>query len=137
MRSINHIVLHCTGTRQDASVGAIVRYWKEELGWKNPGYHFIIDQDGKITNLLTIDKVANGVKGHNSDSIHISYIGGLNRSGKSTDTRTPAQYTAMAGLVVAFRSVYPRAKVLGHRDFAGVKKECPSFDASKFLKEIK
>ena len=137
MRSINHIVLHCTGTRQDASVGAIVRYWKEVLGWKNPGYHFIIDQDGKITNLLTIDKVANGVKGHNSDSIHISYIGGLNRSGKSTDTRTPAQYTAMAGLVVAFQSVYPRAKVLGHRDFAGVKKECPSFDASKFLKEIK
>jgi len=62
MRTITHIVVHCSATGQDAKVEAIQRYWKEKLGWKSPGYHYIIEADGKETQLLTIAQPSNGVK---------------------------------------------------------------------------
>lgn len=137
MRTINNIVIHCTATQPDATVNAIQRYWKNNLGWINPGYHFLIEADGSITQLLPIDKVSNGVQGHNHDSIHLSYIGGVDKNDKATDTRTPAQYHAMTGLVKALHAVYPRAKILGHRDFPRVNKGCPSFEVKTYLSDIK
>lgn len=137
MRSIKHIVLHCTATDPAAKVNAIQRYWKDNLGWENPGYHFIIEKSGTITQLHPIDKPSNGVRGHNSNAIHISYIGGIDKNGKALDTRSRAQYNSMAGLVKAFHAIYPNAKIVGHRDFPNVKKSCPSFEVQTFLKEIK
>ncbi len=56
MRTITHIVVHCSATGQDAKVEAIQRYWKEKLGWKSPGYHYIIEADDVIGHLAqTID----------------------------------------------------------------------------------
>ncbi len=46
------------------------------LGWKAVGYHKIIEPNGNIMTLATDDKVTNGVAGHNSTSLHVSYIGG-------------------------------------------------------------
>lgn len=136
MRSIEYIVLHCTATDQETKVSAILRYWREKLGWKHPGYHFIIDFDGHITQLQPLSKPSNGVRGYNAHSVHISYVGGIDRRGKAKDTRTPAQYSAMQGLVKALHAVYPKAKVRGHRDFPRVNKNCPSFEVKEYLKEI-
>jgi hypothetical protein len=36
-------------------------------------------------------------------------------------------------LVIYMKEKYPKAEVLGHRDFPSVKKECPSFDVKKWL----
>ncbi len=137
MRSIKYIVIHCTATSGEAKVESIVRYWKEQLKWKNAGYHFIIDEAGHVTALQPLQKPSNGVRGYNAHSINISYIGGINENGKPKDTRTGAQYVAMESLVKALKGVYPHAVVLGHRDFPKVKKACPSFEVATFLKEIK
>ena len=51
-------------------------------GWINPGYHCVISPDGKITQLLDESKASNGVKGYNSVSINIAYIGGIDRAYK-------------------------------------------------------
>ena len=75
MRTINNIIIHCTATSQSAKVSSISNYWKNTLGWSNPGYHFIIEANGKVTKLLDINSVSNGVKGHNSDSINIPKSG--------------------------------------------------------------
>lgn len=136
MRTIKHIVLHCTATAQNATVNAIQRYWKNNLGWKNPGYHFLIEPCGRITQLQPISKPANGVKGYNTNAIHISYIGGIDSSGESHDTRTKEQVNSMTGLLKALHAVYPKAEILGHRDFPGVNKGCPSFEVKDYLKEI-
>lgn len=125
MREINNIVIHCTATDQTATVEAIQRYWREVLGWKNPGYHFIIEADGKIHQLQPIEKLANGVRGHNSDSIHIAYIGG-----RYADDRTQAQQIAIKTAAKILTAVFPNARILGHRDFPGVVKACPRFDVS-------
>ena len=94
MRKIKYIAVHCTATAQTATVSAIQNYWKNNLKWRMPGYHFIVKPDGEIVQLLDISKVSNGVKGFNSESINISYIGGVDSANQPKDTRTPAQKSA-------------------------------------------
>ena len=134
MRKINYIVIHCTATSQAATIDSIKKHWRMVKGWKSPGYHFIIDQFGKSTQLANEDQVTNGVMGHNSDSVHIAYVGGVDKNSKPTDTRNMAQIEAMKKIVCELKLRYPDAKILGHRDFSGVKKACPSFDVSEWLK---
>ena len=129
MREIKYIVFHCTATEQDAKVSNIVKYWKELLGWKSPGYHFIIEANGEVTQLHPISKSSNGVKGYNHNSIHISYIGG-----KDIDDRTTEQITAQKAILKTLLASFPNAEIMGHRDFEGVKKSCPRFDAKDLLK---
>lgn len=135
MREINYIVLHCTATAQNASVESIQRYWKEYLGWKSPGYHFVVKANGGLVNLQPIEKISNGVAGYNKDSIHISYIGGIDRDGNPIDNRTDSQKKAMYELAKMLKGKFPKAEIKGHRDFPGVKKACPSFDVSEWVKQ--
>ncbi len=124
MREIKYIVCHCTATHQDAKVNAILNYWRTRLGWKNPGYHFLIEANGKIHNLQPISKLSNGVGGYNANSIHVSYIGG-----KDKDDRTDAQKRSMLAVVMTLSAMYPNAIIQGHRDFPNVNKSCPRFNA--------
>ena len=77
------------------------------------------------------------MKGHNHDSINISYIGGIDAKGKPTDNRTKEQKQAMAELVAKLIAKFPNAEVLGHRDFPNVAKACPCFDARAWWEEVK
>lgn len=136
MRTITHIVLHCTATPQATTVASIRRYWKDVKKWKSPGYHHIIVPDGTIANLLPIEEVSNGVAGHNANSIHISYIGGIDSKGNALDNRTDAQKATQVELLKKYKAMFPDAIICGHRDFPGVKKSCPSFDVKTWLKTI-
>lgn len=136
MRKINYIVLHCTAGPQDQSILAIQQYWKIYRGWKQPGYHHIIKADGTIVDLLPIEKVSNGVAGHNHDSIHISYLGGVDKKNKPIDNRTEAQKKSQIQLLRNYKAMFPNAKILGHCDFKGVNKACPSFNVAQWLKTI-
>lgn len=133
-RQINRIVLHCTATSQQATVEAIQNYWKNNLGWKNPGYHFIIGVDGTVYMLLHPNKVSNGARGYNSDSLHISYIGGINKNTrKPEDTRTKEQKAAMKRLVKQYLRKLGDIPVIGHNEISN--KACPSFDVQQWLKD--
>jgi len=136
MRAITFIVLHCTATQQSASIESIKNYWKNNLKWQSPGYHFIIKPDGEIVSLWPIEKTSNGVAGFNANSIHISYVGGVDKKGNALDNRTEHQIASMIKLVKEMKAKFPNAKVLGHRDFKGVVKACPSFDVSAWLKSV-
>lgn len=132
MRTIKYIAIHCTATPQSATIDNIRNYWKNVLKWKQPGYHYIVKPDGSVVNLLDIDKISNGVKGYNHETINISYIGGIDEaSGNPKDTRTDAQKVAIKNLLIQLRAKFPNAIIQGHRDFPNVKKACPSFDAKK------
>lgn len=135
-REISWIVIHCTATPQTTTIESIKNYWKNNLGWKNPGYHIIVKPDGSAVELLPIDKVSNGVKGFNSVSINISYIGGVDAKNKPLDNRTDAQKATLLTLVKRYKEMFPNAIVQGHRDFPNVKKACPSFDVKEWLKEV-
>lgn len=128
MRRIDWLVVHCTATPQTTTVASIQRYWRENLKWKSPGYHFLIEANGTVHDLQPINLPSNGVAGHNANSIHISYIGGVN-SQRAVDNRTDAQKREILRLLTDLKKQFPNAKIQGHRDFPRVAKACPSFDA--------
>ena len=134
MRNVKYIVVHCTATQPEATIESIQRYWREVKGWKDvPGYHYLIKPDGEIVKLLDENKNSYGVYAHNSECISISYIGGIDRAGKAKDTRTKLQRRAMFNKIMELLERYPKAKAVGHRDFPGVAKACPSFDVKPWL----
>lgn len=148
MRKITRIVLHCTASSQKETVENILNFFKKVKKWKNPGYHYIIRPDGTVANTCNLEKIANGVAGFNANSIHISYIGGIDAKGKAIDNRTDAQKTAQIKLLTELKKKYPKAIITGHRDLSpdensdGIisphewTKMCPCFDVKKWLLEI-
>lgn len=133
MRNITKIILHCSATKEGrAFTTADIDEWHRQRGFldrasgKHIGYHFVIYLDGSIHVGRPESSVGAHCKGHNSESIGICYIGGLDSQGRPKDTRTPAQRAAMWRLVRGLRQKYPGATVHGHCEFAA--KACPCFD---------
>jgi N-acetylmuramoyl-L-alanine amidase len=136
MRDIKYIVLHCTATPKNTTVQSILNYWKLKLKWNSPGYHHLIKADGEIVDIHPIEKPSNGVQGYNQNSIHISYIGGVDDKGRALDNRTPQQIASQILLLKKYKAMFPKAEIKGHRDFPNVKKWCPSFDVKTWLQSI-
>ena len=117
------------------------------------GYHFIIHQDGTIEECRPISKIGCHASGHNTRSIGISYVGGLDARDTNgrmiKDTRTPQQKASLIKLIKQLKAKYPTIKrVIGHRDTSpdlngnGIIepyeyiKGCPCFDAIPEYKNI-
>lgn len=130
-RTIKHIFIHCTGGNQLAMPIDLMKEFAQK-GWKNPGYHIVIDFMGRAHLMLPFEKVANGVKGWNLNAIHIAWIGGAD--GK--DSRTQEQADTMKVIVKLLKEQYPEAKLMGHRDIWGEdpkkwQKTCPNFNVKE------
>jgi N-acetylmuramoyl-L-alanine amidase len=132
----NWLVLHCSATRAIQDIGASdIRKWHRAKGWEDIGYHYVIRRSGKIETGRSRDVIGSHVQGHNADSIGICLVGGLNDDTyKPENNFTPQQWEALEKLIRGLLKAYPNAKILGHRDFPGVKKACPCFDARKWAK---
>ena len=154
MRPITKIILHCSASIEGVNLtGNDIRSMHTNpvhlggRGWKNPGYHYVVRLSGKVEQILPIEQIANGVKGHNAESVHICYVGGLRavnseqRSVNSeqltvnnghpvkavpANTMTTAQRNAIRTLLAQLHDRYPKATLHGHREFAA--KACPCFD---------
>lgn len=146
MRDIKYIVIHCTAGPETQTLASIQSWWRQ-LGWRRPGYHHLIAADGTVHNLLPIEQVSNGVAGFNANSIHLSYIGGI-KDGKAVDNRTKKQREKLEELVRQYKAQFPKAAIMGHRDFSPDRnrngiiepnewmKTCPSFSVREWLSEI-
>lgn len=137
MRPITAIVIHCSATPAGREhTAADIDRWHRGFGWSGIGYHYVIRLDGTVEAGRPLWVVGAHVSGHNATTIGICYVGGLNaETWQPEDTRTPAQRCAMAALVKALKGVWPEAEVLGHRDFPGVRKDCPCFDVRAWWQE--
>jgi N-acetylmuramoyl-L-alanine amidase len=157
--AVKNIVIHCSAGF--GNVESIKKFWRDTLGWRSPGYHIIVDLDGNLNQIAEFTAITNGVEGHNSDSIHICYIGGVEVAGKNQktgqniykgkDTRTDAQKLGIIKAITRAqdwlkangKDVKKDLSVVGHRDFSKDQngdgiiasweriKECPSFDAMR------
>jgi len=148
LKDIEYIVVHCSATRegQPYDVEDIRDMHVRGRGWSDVGYHFIIKLDGTVQKGRDLDVMGAHVKGYNSKSIGICYIGGLDSEGKPKDTRTPAQKEAMLKLLQVLKVALPNAEILGHRDLSPDldgdgeveqrewTKSCPSFDVRLWLR---
>ena len=137
MRQINYIIIHCSATKSGQNFHASdIDRWHRERGWDGIGYHRVIDLDGIIEKGRDVSKPGAHCKGHNSDSIGICYIGGLDKNGNPADTRTAAQKESLLEIIKHYKKLYPNAKVVGHRDMPNVHKACPCFNAKEEYKNI-
>jgi N-acetylmuramoyl-L-alanine amidase len=142
-RRINSIIVHCSATPEgrDYTVEQIKKDHKEQ-GWSDIGYHYVIYRDGSIHEGRNVDIIGAHCEGHNSNSIGVCYIGGLENKPnieykklKAKDTRTEAQKRALIELLNKLKKYYPEAKIYGHHDF-NKGKDCPSFDAKNEYKNL-
>ena len=136
-REIDYIVIHCTATPQTATVQSIQNHWRNVLKWNSPGYHILIEANGKKHYLQPFNLSTNGVRGYNKHSIHISYIGGVDSNGRPIDNRTQAQKQAILESIREALAYSGKGVIIqGHRDFPAVAKACPSFDAKSEYKSM-
>jgi N-acetylmuramoyl-L-alanine amidase len=135
----NWIVLHCSATRGSQNfTAADIRRWHLDKGWKDIGYHFVIRRDGTVETGRDVNAIGSHVQGHNADSIGVCLVGGIDdKTWKPADNFTTAQWRSLRTLVERLVKTYPKAKVLGHRDFPGVNKACPCFSAKVWAKKNK
>lgn len=152
MRSISHIVIHCSATPngKPCSASAIdamhkARGFARKPEWiakcrpnlKHIGYHYFIDERGIERPGRHLDEIGAHVQGSNARSIGICIAG--------TDRYSQAQWISLDALVTHLQYRFPAAKVCGHRDFSpdldgdGVIerhewiKTCPGFDVAAWL----
>ena len=127
---IKYLVLHCSATRcnQDYSVEHLRRDHKAR-GFYDIGYHFYIRKDGKMTQHRKLLEVGAHARPYNRCSIGICYEGGLDEHGKPCNTMTAEQETRLVDLFRNLKILFPKAKIVGHRDLPGTTpKVCPCLD---------
>lgn len=130
MREITEIIVHSTATPRGMNATARdIDKWHRQRGFDGIGYHFVVLRNGQIQAGRAVGAVGAHCKGHNAESIGIAYVGGLNESKQSADTRTSAQKQSLVVLIKQLLKQYPIIrKISGHRDYCNT--ACPSFDAT-------
>tara|TARA_R110000850_G_scaffold18357_1_gene55827 strand:+ start:268 stop:699 length:432 start_codon:yes stop_codon:yes gene_type:complete len=132
MRKINKIIIHCTATQENEDVSVDeVRRWHLKRGWRDIGYHFLIQRNGRVDEGRPIEQSGAHTKGHNWDSIGVAYVGGVEderQNGKwiAKDTRTPEQKDSLVDLLCQLKDSYG-GTIYGHNNYSS--KSCPCFDA--------
>ena len=133
--SVRYIVIHCSATPEDCPYSVEqLRSDHRKKGFPEIGYHFYVRRSGEIVPCRSIIYQGAHVHHHNQESVAICYEGGLKgmpgqRGLIPADTRTEAQQASIIHLIRYLKQFYPQARVQGHRDFPGVTKDCPCFDA--------
>ena len=138
MRPIDHIYVHCTATVEGKhyTVDDIRGWHVTGNGWSDIGYHKVIYLDGSVHDGRPESQVGAHVADHNTGSLGLVYVGGVDSSGRAKDTRTTDQRASLLAQVKAWQAQYnvPTENVLGHYEVAN--KACPSFDMDTFRAEL-
>ncbi|MEA3279452.1 MAG: N-acetylmuramoyl-L-alanine amidase, partial [Thermodesulfobacteriota bacterium] len=113
-REINYIVVHCSATREGHYFDVFdIDKWHKDRGWSGCGYHYVLNLDGSISIGRDVDYVGAHVRGHNSDSIGICLIGGLDESRNPKENSfTEKQMLFLKELINELKKLYPGAKVV-------------------------
>ena len=144
MRHINEIIVHCSATKPEwmadrptsDKVAEIRRWHVQERGWRDIGYHFVIDRDGEIEDGRRVFQPGAHTYGHNANSIGICLIGGHGSDANDAPGEhfTAAQLNALRTHIDYLQCHYHGIKkITGHNEYAA--KACPGFRVGPWLAE--
>lgn len=132
---VDEVILHCSATRPswmhnrplEDKIAEIRSWHVQDRGWKDIGYHFIVDRDGKIGRGRAETVIGAHTVGQNAGTIGVCLLGGHGSSerDKFEDNFTKEQLWATRWLVQNIASRTPIKKVSGHNQYAA--KACPGF----------
>lgn len=144
MRPIDEVIIHCSATRPDWMAGEgyqdkrdEIKRWHLARGWRDIGYHYLIDRDGALISGRPVGQVGAHVKGHNAGTIGVCLLGGHGSSENDDfhDNFTVEQDDALRRFIKAKRMEFPGInKISGHNEYAA--KACPGFRVKEWLKEL-
>ena len=127
--NIKLLVVHCSDTGDDENLNAFdIHKMHLSFGWDGIGYHKIITRSGKIENGRPEYWVGAHVSGKNDVSLGVCLIG------KSNFTKK--QFTSLERVLKKWKTLYPNAKIVGHKDIGNTNKTCPNFDVLNWSKTI-
>lgn len=146
---VDYIVVHCSATRAHQDIGATdIDQWHRARGWRKIGYHFVIRRNGTREYGRSLNERGAHVAGYNHCSVGVCMAGGLNKEGKPEDNFTEDQKAELALLLAELSLIYPKAKIVGHRDLSPDinkdgkvtpnewLKDCPCFDVRDFCDQV-
>lgn len=126
---VTALTVHCSASKPSQKVDAkVIDRWHRLRGFAKIGYHYVILRDGNVETGRTLDEVGAHVEGKNTGNLGICLVGGVNEEGKSEANFTDDQYHSLAVLLEQLLKQFPKAEIKGHRDWPGVRKDCPCFN---------
>lgn len=130
----NRIVVHCSDTPPAMEIGVkeIRRWHVEERRFSDIAYHYVIRRrQGRIERGRPVHVMGAHARGFNKDTIGICLVGGQDAKGKPAANFTYMQMQSLFELIDSLRVTYvEELPAVGHRDLAGVNKDCPCFDVA-------
>lgn len=133
---VTGIFIHCTATPSDwrpnstsqERLEAIRQMHIKERGWRNIGYHWLIDRDGWVMAGRDETEVGAHVGGHNAGTIGISLFGGITSKAhdKFAKNYTTAQEKSLRNLIEQIKSRTDIRSIRGHNEVDSGK-ACPGF----------
>jgi N-acetylmuramoyl-L-alanine amidase len=132
-RTISTMWIHCSATKEGEDFGAEdINKWHLARGFNSIGYHYVILLNGDIQYGRDIKNIGAHVKGHNTNSFGLCYIGGLDADGTPKDTRTPEQLKTYWAIIDRVKAGHPHMKFRGHNEVAN--KACPCYSVQDDMK---
>jgi N-acetylmuramoyl-L-alanine amidase len=140
---VTEIILHCADTRPEWMAGrpltekvAEIRRWHiEQRGWRDIGYHWVIDRDVAVAPGRPETEIGAHVEGHNAGTIGICLLGGYGAKADDLFEKnfTAGQKAAALKLIAQIKGRTAISKISGHNDYAA--KACPGFRVAACLGE--
>ncbi|MEE2860873.1 MAG: N-acetylmuramoyl-L-alanine amidase [Pseudomonadota bacterium] len=138
---VREIIVHCAATQPDWMAGrplaekvAEIRRWHTAKGWRDIGYHWIIDRDGKVLPGRTETEIGAHTVGKNSGTIGICLLGGHGSSETDAflENFTQQQDSTLRQMIDAISLRTAITRISGHNEYAA--KACPGFNVPLWLK---
>lgn len=138
---VTEIILHCADTRPEwmdghplvEKVAEIRRWHVRQRGWRDIGYHWVIDRNGVVAPGRPETEIGAHVEGHNRGTIGICLLGGYGAEADDEFEKnfTPAQAAAARRLIHEIKGRAAIQKVSGHNDYSA--KACPGFQVQSLF----
>lgn len=136
-----YLVIHCSASDRSLTSVRNIRDWHLARGWKDIGYHKIIDITGKVHQGRPDTEVGAHAAGFNSRSLGICLIGDFDKD--VLDERDP-QFKALVQVCATLCRRYgiPAGRIIGHRDVykllgQKVAKTCPGRTAYELMGRLR
>lgn len=133
INDISIVIVHCSDSDNPAHDNIeTIRSWHIARGFDDIGYHYVIDQSGKLLIGRSIYRVGAHTSGFNSESIGICLCG----KKKFSEEQFKRAAALIDNLYVALPNLKKKLGILPHR-FFNAGKTCPNFEISNILKYCK
>jgi len=137
-RPISEVIVHWSETFTNANLTGLEL--QQLTGAGSNAYHYIIKRDGSMERGVSLDGTGSASPGHNSFSIQVCLVGGVNVASGDEDINgnlgagsiTRTQFNTLHQLFRVFFVQFPGGQALGHSEFS-ITENDPGFEVRDYV----